>query len=65
MKARDRFEDLTKEGCGRVVMHKLTGIIHSFSLECGIVSSNQLNTLADPSNIDFKVGDLGFEKDPT
>lgn len=32
MKARDRFEDLTKEGCGRVVMHRLTGIIHSFSL---------------------------------
>lgn len=64
MKARDRFEDLTKEGCGRVVMHKLTGIIHSFSLECGLISSNQLNQLPDPCNSDFKVGDLGFERDP-
>ena len=63
MKARDRFEDLTKEGCGRVVMHKLTGIIHSFSLECGLISSNQLNHLPEPSNPEFRVGDLGFEKD--
>jgi len=32
MKAKDKFEDLTKEGCGRVVMHRLAKIIHSYSV---------------------------------
>lgn len=32
MNAKDRFEDMTKEGCGRVVMYRLANIIHSYSL---------------------------------
>ena len=53
MKIKDKFEDLTKEGCARVVMHKLTGIIHSYSLECGLISSNVLNELPEPANLEY------------
>lgn len=35
MKEKDRFEDLTKEGCGRVYVHKTVGLIHAYTLECG------------------------------
>lgn len=35
MKARDRFEELTKEGCGRVSIYKATNLIHAYTLECG------------------------------
>ena len=45
MNAKDKFEDLTKEGCGRVVMHKEANIIHSYSLECGIISANTITPL--------------------
>lgn len=50
MNAKDRNEEMTKEGCGRVVMHRLAKIIHSYSVECGIVSANRLNELPDPPN---------------
>lgn len=50
MNAKDKNEDLTKEGCGRVVMYKLAKIIHSYSVECGIISANKLNLLPDPLN---------------
>ena len=50
MNAKDKNEDLTKEGCGRVVMYKLAKIIHSYSVECGIISVNKLNLLSDPLN---------------
>ena len=32
MNAKDRCDDLTKEGCGRVVMHREVGLVHSYSL---------------------------------
>lgn len=32
MSSKDRNEDRTKEGCGRVVMHRMANIIHSYSL---------------------------------
>lgn len=35
MKARDRFEERTKEGCGRVCVYKSTNIVYSYTLECG------------------------------
>lgn len=47
---------MTKEGCGRVVMHRLTKILHSYSVECGIVSPNKQNMLPDPPNSNFKLG---------
>ena len=53
MNAKDRNEDLTKEGCGRVVMYRLAKIIHSYSVECGIMSANKLNNLPNPQNDDF------------
>lgn len=60
MNAKDRNEDLTKEGCGRVVMHRLAKIIHSYSVECGIVSANKMNSLPDPPNLDFKLEEKGL-----
>lgn len=35
MKAKDRNEDMNKEGCGRVVFYKEFGLTHSYTLECG------------------------------
>jgi hypothetical protein len=32
MKAKDRFEDMNKEGCGRVVLYKEFGVIHAYTL---------------------------------
>lgn len=63
MNAKDRFEDLTKEGCGRVVMHKEANIIHSYSLECGIISANNLNVSPEPSNLNFTIDERGFVKE--
>lgn len=60
MKVKDRCDEITKEGCARVVMHKTAGIIHSYSLECGLISSNSLNYLPDPSNKTFKHEDYGL-----
>ncbi len=63
MNAKDRFEDLTKEGCGRVVMHKEANIIHSYSLQCGIISANNENVIPEPSNAEFKVGSKGLVRE--
>ena len=35
MSTKDRMENLTKEGCSRVNVYKLSNIIHSYTLECG------------------------------
>ena len=32
---KDRFEELTKEGCGRVSVYNTTSILHAYTLECG------------------------------
>jgi len=63
MNAKDTNEDMTKEGCGRVVMYRLANIIHSYSLECGIISSNKINVIPDPINSDFEINDKGFIRD--
>lgn len=41
-------------------MHRLAKIIHSYSVECGIVSPNKENVLPDPLNINFKLENKGF-----
>ncbi|KAL4440863.1 hypothetical protein ABPG74_013844 [Tetrahymena malaccensis] len=65
MKARDKFEEMTKEGCGRVQVHQITKIIHAYTLECGFHQANQLNQLPSVSNAEFKINDvLGFDYDP-
>ena len=52
MSHKDRFEELTKEGCGRVVIYKMTNIIHSYTLECGFHCNNFVNEL--PKNVSNK-----------
>jgi hypothetical protein len=47
MKSKDKNEEQTKEGCGRVVMYKEFGIIHSYTIECGY-HYNMFNNILDP-----------------
>ena len=54
MSSKDRTETLTKEGCARVNVSKITNIIHSYTLECGFHCSNFLNTLKPCTNIHRK-----------
>ena len=56
MTSKDRLEEKTKEGCGRVNLYKICGIVHSYTLECGFHCSNYLNELSHPSNIHRKFG---------
>ena len=56
MKAKDRNEDISKEGCGRVVFYKDFGLTHSYTLECGYhcnTYNNILNIQTDPSKYYF------------
>lgn len=57
MNSKDRNEERTKEGCGRVVMHRLANIVHSYSLECGIISASKPNTVPEPMNGEFKLNE--------
>jgi cytosolic carboxypeptidase protein 5 len=51
MKARDRFEELTKEGCARVCVHKSANIPHSYTLECGFhLIEDPVSVLPEASN---------------
>jgi hypothetical protein len=61
MNSKDKNEERTKEGCGRVVMHRLANIIHSYSLECGIISAIKPNIVPPPLNQDFKIGEKGLD----
>lgn len=65
MTSKDRMEEKTKEGCGRVNIHKICGIVHSYTLECGFHCSNYLNDLAYASNIHRKIGNYGYTEDET
>ena len=40
----------SKEGSGRVAMHKLLGIIHSYTLECSYATGRVMNNLAPAVN---------------
>lgn len=54
MSVKDRNEDLSKEGCGRVLFYKQYGLIHSYTLEMGFHSSNYVSTLSLPNNMHRK-----------
>ena len=54
MVVKDRNEDLTKEGCGRVCFYKQYGVIHSYTLECGYHSNNYITPLNVATNIHRK-----------
>lgn len=48
MKAKEKADDYSKEGCARVFMYKTFNIIHSYTIECGFHTPNLLNTLPLP-----------------
>lgn len=50
MYMRDKREGLSKEGSGRVAMHKILGIIHSYTLECCYASGRVMNTVVPAIN---------------
>jgi hypothetical protein len=45
MFSKDRNENMTKEGCGRVVLQKLCNLTYSYTLECGYHQSTYLNDI--------------------
>jgi cytosolic carboxypeptidase protein 5 len=62
MNSKDRNEERTKEGCGRVVMHRMANIIHSYSLECGIIAPTKHNQVPSPMNGEFELGYRGLDE---
>ncbi|TRY87192.1 hypothetical protein DNTS_031722 [Danionella cerebrum] len=45
MYARDRRDGQTKEGSGRVAIHKAIGLVHSYTLECNYNTGRCVNTV--------------------
>ncbi|MEE6473492.1 hypothetical protein FKM82_010050 [Ascaphus truei] len=45
MYAKDKRDGQSKEGSGRVAVHKATGIIHSYTLECNYNTGRCVNTI--------------------
>ncbi|CAF0969548.1 unnamed protein product [Brachionus calyciflorus] len=47
---KDKREGLSKDGSGRVAMHKILGLIHSYTLECSYASGRSMNTIPPAAN---------------
>ncbi|XP_044145947.1 LOW QUALITY PROTEIN: cytosolic carboxypeptidase-like protein 5 [Bufo gargarizans] len=45
MYAKDKRDGQSKEGSGRVAIHKATGIVHSYTLECNYNTGRCVNTI--------------------
>ncbi|XP_075939638.1 cytosolic carboxypeptidase-like protein 5 isoform X2 [Anarhichas minor] len=45
MYARDKRDGQSKEGSGRVAIHKATGLLHSYTLECNYNTGKTMNTI--------------------
>ncbi|XP_041661649.1 cytosolic carboxypeptidase-like protein 5 isoform X2 [Cheilinus undulatus] len=45
MYARDKRDGQSKEGSGRVAMHKAIGLLHSYTLECNYNTGKSMNTI--------------------
>ncbi|KAK1170305.1 cytosolic carboxypeptidase-like protein 5 isoform X1 [Acipenser oxyrinchus oxyrinchus] len=45
MYAKDKRDGQSKEGSGRVAIHKATGVIHSYTLECNYNTGRSVNTI--------------------
>ena len=43
MKVKDRKDGLSREGCGRVSIMKLTGLPNCYTLECNYASGRRIN----------------------
>ncbi|XP_067929451.1 cytosolic carboxypeptidase-like protein 5 [Watersipora subatra] len=50
MYTKDRKDGHSKEGSGRVAVHKAIGITHSYTLECNYNSGRLVNSLASPAD---------------
>jgi hypothetical protein len=54
MNVKDKRDGLSREGCGRVAIHKATKLIHSYTLECNYQSGKEINTLPPKQNLKEK-----------
>ena len=50
MKCKDKKDGLSREGCGRVGIGKLTGIPNCYTLECNYASGRTINRLTPKLN---------------
>lgn len=63
MTLKDRNQDLTKQGCGRVVFQRDMNQIYSYTMECGYTCSNYLNQLSSLNAPHRKIDRLGIIAD--
>ena len=52
MTMKDKKDGLSREGCGRVAILKLTGLANCYTLECNYASGRRINALAPKFNKD-------------
>ena len=57
MNAKDKNEDLSKEGCGRVVFNTHFKMPYAYTMQCGYTASTYLNEINPIEN-----GHRKFEK---
>ena len=50
MRARDKRDNLSKEGSGRVALYKLTGLVRCYTLECNYNTGKVVNSLVSPED---------------
>lgn len=66
MNSKDKMENLTKEGCSRVIAYTNYRIVHSYTLECGFHCSNYMTELPPAANSDKRPnGQPEFVQDET
>jgi len=51
MQCKDKKDGLTREGCGRVSIMKLTEIANCYTLECNYASGRRVNHISSKLNI--------------
>ena len=50
MNHKDKSDGMSREGCGRVSIMKLTGLANCYTLECNYASGRRINYLAPKLN---------------
>ena len=50
MNAKDKNEDMTKEGCGRVVFNTHFQVPYAYTMECGYTCSTYINEICTIEN---------------
>lgn len=60
MYSKDRCEEQTKEGCGRVVAYRTCNVIFSYTMECGYHTHTLCQELPKPTNVAKRYGRLGY-----